>query len=55
MIVEISARMAAFYASVMSLAVFFLSVSADPDPLQDVCVADLASGISGLNNIISEG
>ncbi|PKI55526.1 hypothetical protein CRG98_024138 [Punica granatum] len=46
---RISAKMAAFFRvstlSVMALAVFLCSVSADPDLLQDVCVADLASGV----------
>ncbi|KAF8038647.1 hypothetical protein BT93_B1245 [Corymbia citriodora subsp. variegata] len=42
---EIGQRMVATAVAVMSFAVFLGVVSADPDMLQDVCVADLASKV----------
>ena len=33
-----------FFGKLMAIAVVFNSASADPDLLQDVCVADLTSG-----------
>ncbi|XP_010037900.2 germin-like protein 5-1 [Eucalyptus grandis] len=42
---EIGPRMVATVVTVMSFAIFLGVVSADPDMLQDVCVADLASKV----------
>ncbi|XP_039161826.1 germin-like protein 5-1 [Eucalyptus grandis] len=42
---EIGPRMVAIVVIVMSFAIFLGIVSADPDMLQDVCVADLASKV----------
>ncbi|KAK4768968.1 hypothetical protein SAY86_027118 [Trapa natans] len=46
MMVGVSPKMAAFCISVITPIIFlFCSVAADPDPLQDVCVADYTSEV----------